>query len=117
MKQENKTQYYLYILECSNGSYYTGITTDPKRRWQEHIEGKGAKYTKAFPPKEMLALWRINESRARAQQLEAKLKALLRSEKEKLVKDPKQLAIYLSTENEPTTDSLWFDQDLLEHCR
>lgn len=81
--------YFLYILECKNGTYYTGITTDPKRRWSAHVAGKAAKYTRAFPPKEMAALWEVGKSRAIAQQLEAKIKSLPRSEKINLISEPK----------------------------
>ena len=80
--------YFLYILECKNGAYYTGITTDPKRRWSEHVTGKAAKYTRAFPPKEMAALWEVGKSRSMAQQLEAKIKTLSRKEKTKLITEP-----------------------------
>jgi putative endonuclease len=38
--------YYVYILECGDGSLYTGMTTDVKRRFHEHKIGRGAKFTK-----------------------------------------------------------------------
>ncbi|QPW58728.1 GIY-YIG nuclease family protein [Clostridium botulinum] len=41
---------YVYILECSDGTLYTGWTTDIGRRVKEHNNGKGAKYTKARRP-------------------------------------------------------------------
>ena len=41
---------YVYILECSDGSYYTGSTTDLERRLQQHEAGEGAKYTKQRLP-------------------------------------------------------------------
>lgn len=41
---------YLYILECSNGTYYTGSTIDLEKRISEHQEGIGANYTKKFTP-------------------------------------------------------------------
>lgn len=80
--------YFLYILECKNGSYYTGITTDPERRWTEHVAGKAAKYTRAFPPQKVVVLWEVGESRALAQQLEARIKSLPRPEKIRLISDP-----------------------------
>lgn len=83
--------YYLYILKCQNCTYYTGITTDPKRRWSEHVSGKAAKYTRAFPSKEMAALWKVGKSRSIAQQLEAKIKSLPRSEKMRLISDPETI--------------------------
>lgn len=39
--------YYVYILECDDGSLYTGITTDLKRRLKEHKSGSGARYTRS----------------------------------------------------------------------
>jgi len=46
--------WYLYITQNKNGSYYTGITDNPKRRLQEHQRGKGGHYTKYNPPIEIL---------------------------------------------------------------
>lgn len=37
--------YYLYILECDDGSLYTGITNDLERRFKQHMEGRGGHYT------------------------------------------------------------------------
>ncbi len=50
--------WYVYLLKCADGSYYTGITTDPKRRLQEHNENdkKAAKYTRARRPVNMVYL-------------------------------------------------------------
>ena len=43
--------HWVYIVECSDGTYYTGYTTDVKRRLKEHNESpKGAKYTRARRP-------------------------------------------------------------------
>ena len=38
--------YYLYMLRCENGSIYTGTAKDYLKRYEEHLNGKGAKYTK-----------------------------------------------------------------------
>jgi putative endonuclease len=46
--------WFLYLLECSGGSYYAGITTDVQARFQAHATGKGARYTRAHPPLRML---------------------------------------------------------------
>ena len=48
------TEYHLYILECADGSLYTGITTDISRRFKEHQEGKGGHYTRAKKAKRIL---------------------------------------------------------------
>ena len=39
--------YFVYMLECEDGSLYTGITTDPKRRLSEHQSGRGGHFTRA----------------------------------------------------------------------
>ena len=46
----NAPTYFLYILECADGSLYTGITTDVARRFEEHKTGKGAHYTRSHKP-------------------------------------------------------------------
>ncbi|MFL6658053.1 MAG: GIY-YIG nuclease family protein [Massilia sp.] len=46
--------WWLYLLECEGGSIYTGITTDVAARYAKHVDGKGAKYTRAFPPLRIL---------------------------------------------------------------
>ena len=45
---------YMYVLECSDGSLYTGYTTDVKKRVDTHNAGKGAKYTRARLPVKLL---------------------------------------------------------------
>lgn len=45
---------YLYILECSNGTYYTGSTVDLDKRIAEHQSGKGANYTRKYSPVELV---------------------------------------------------------------
>ncbi len=46
--------YFLYLLLCKDGSIYTGITTDVKRRFEEHEVGKGGRYTRAKKAKKIL---------------------------------------------------------------
>ena len=43
-------KWYLYILECGDGTLYTGITDDVQRRFKAHSQGKGAKYTRGRGP-------------------------------------------------------------------
>ena len=45
---------YVYILECIDGSFYTGWTNDIVKRFAAHQEGKGAKYTKSHYPMRMV---------------------------------------------------------------
>ncbi|CAG2158431.1 hypothetical protein LMG31506_06369 [Cupriavidus yeoncheonensis] len=50
----DERQWYLYLLECTGGSIYTGITTDVQRRFAQHQAGKGAKYTRSRKPLRIL---------------------------------------------------------------
>lgn len=47
---------YLYILECSNGTYFTGSTIDLQKAMQAHFSGKGGNHTKKYPPKALMYL-------------------------------------------------------------
>ena len=42
--------YYLYMLECEDGSYYIGTTNDIAKRFAKHLNGKGASYTRSHKP-------------------------------------------------------------------
>ncbi len=42
----NVTRYFCYMVRCGNGAFYTGWTTDPRRRVAEHNAGRGARYTR-----------------------------------------------------------------------
>ncbi len=76
--------YYCYILECSDGTYYTGWSTDPERRCQQHNRGRGAKYTRSRLPVR-LAYVEKTPDRASAMRREAQIKKMSRLEKGKLV--------------------------------
>ena len=80
------SNWYLYIVECSDGSLYTGITTDTDRRVKEHNNSKrGAKYTRSRRP---VTLVMVEEhcSRALAASREARVKSLTRKQKLELIK-------------------------------
>jgi putative endonuclease len=78
--------YYLYILKCADGTLYTGITTDLKRRLLEHNSSKlGAKYTAARRPVELVYSRRF-KNRSNASKEEAKVKSLNRNDKLLLLK-------------------------------
>ncbi len=80
-----KMSYVVYILECSDGTFYTGITTDMTRRLAEHNESKvGAKYTKARRPV-TLVYEECSTSRSTAQKREYVLRTLSHEEKRALI--------------------------------
>ena len=43
--------WFVYLVECVDGSLYAGIATDVDRRYAEHVAGKGARYTRSHPPR------------------------------------------------------------------
>ena len=47
--------WFVYLVQCRDGSIYTGIATDVDRRYAQHLAGKGARYTRANPPVQLLA--------------------------------------------------------------
>lgn len=84
--------YYLYILECSNGTLYTGYTTDIERRYREHQIGTiKCKYTRSFPPKKLIVYWQINTTLSLILKIEYFIKNLTRTEKNLLIAQPDKL--------------------------
>ena len=75
----------MYVVRCSDGSYYTGYTTDVERRVDEHNAGEGAKYTRGRTPVTLVHAERY-DSRSVALRREHEIKALRREEKEALVR-------------------------------
>jgi putative endonuclease len=80
----NKTAFYCYILECADGSYYTGWTTDPERRVKEHNSGRGARYTRARRPVRMVYLEELPD-RSAAMKRELAIKRLPQKRKKELI--------------------------------
>jgi putative endonuclease len=67
--------WFVYILECRDGSLYTGIAIDVARRYAMHVAGKGARYTRAHPPARVLATF-PHPDRAAASRAEYAIKQL-----------------------------------------
>jgi putative endonuclease len=76
--------YYCYILECADGSYYIGWSTDPERRLKQHNAGRGARYTRSRRPA-ALVYTEEHPNRAAAMQREFALKRLNRARKRALI--------------------------------
>lgn len=77
--------YYVYMVECADGSFYTGITTDLNRRILEHnYSFKSAKYTRSRRPVKLVYSKLIGD-RSDASKEENRIKKLTRSAKEKLI--------------------------------
>lgn len=72
--------WYLYLIECEDGSLYTGITTNVERRYAEHAAGKGARYTRMKKPVRLVG-FRECGSRSEALKAEIALKRLQKPQK------------------------------------
>ena len=76
---------YVYILECADGTLYTGWTNDLEKRLKSHNDGKGSKYTRARLPVKVVYT-EVYETPTEARSREAKIKCLTRKEKLELIK-------------------------------
>lgn len=76
----------VYVLECADGSLYTGVTTDPERRLAEHNAGRGAKSLRGRLPCRIVHTERCR-TRSRAQVREAEIKSWPRPKKLQLVRE------------------------------
>lgn len=82
---DNK-DWFVYMLECSDTSLYTGITTDLERRINEHNNStRGAKYTKTRRPVHMV-YFELADDRSKASKREREIKKLTRKEKLDLIR-------------------------------
>lgn len=79
----------VYMLECSDGTIYTGITNNLEKRLKAHNNKKGAKYTKTRCPVKLLKSFPV-ESKSAALKLEYKIKQLPRKEKILLCQEEKR---------------------------
>ena len=79
------SSWHVYILECADGTLYTGITTDLERRLSEHNEGRlGARYTRARRPVRLV--YSVSyANRSEASIAEAQIKKLSRRKKQALI--------------------------------
>ena len=75
----------VYMLLCDDNTIYTGITNDLKKRFENHISGKGAKYLRGRKPLEIVYTENF-QNRSMATKREMEIKKLNRSEKETLIK-------------------------------
>jgi putative endonuclease len=78
--------YYVYIIRCKDGSYYTGHAKDVKKRFDMHKKGRGARYTRIHEP-ERLVYVELFESRSEAMRQERKIKKLSHDKKQQLIND------------------------------
>jgi putative endonuclease len=82
--------WFLYLIECSDGSLYTGIATDVDARFEKHLNGTGARYTRSRKPVRVLASFEL-EGRSQASRAEYWVKRLSATEKWSLISGERTL--------------------------
>ena len=85
------TPYYLYLLECEDGTLYAGVALDVEQRFIRHVLGMGAAYTRSHPPRRVLAC-RCYPGKGQALSAEYALKQIRREHKLQFFKPFEQLA-------------------------
>lgn len=80
MPVTRKASWWVYVLECHSGLLYTGIAKDVDARFEAHVNGKGAMFTKLNRPKRILGKARLG-TKSKALRIEYALKQLSRAEK------------------------------------
>ena len=77
--------YYCYIVECADGTFYTGWTVDPERRVATHNKGRGARYTRTRGPVKLVYVEELPDRKS-AMQREIAIKRMKREGKNKLIR-------------------------------
>ena len=105
--------YWLYMLECENGSFYTGYTKNLAIRYYQHKSGKqSARYTRCFKPVKIAQCWRLFDSIGTALQVERFIKKQDRKTKLLWVKNPEDLKSRISKNMEK--ELILFPFDVLQ---
>ncbi len=92
---ESAAGWLVYIIEAADGTLYTGITTDIERRWQQHVDGRGARYLRGRAPRAVVHV-ETGYDRSSAARREAAIKKLSRVQK---------LALIAGAKNKPPATS------------
>jgi len=80
-----RVTWFVYLIECVDGSIYTGIAIDVAARFEAHAKGKGARYTRSHPPQRVIATFELADKSAalkaeyRIRRMSASQKRALRS--------------------------------------
>lgn len=82
--------HFVYMLRCKGDRIYTGYATDVEARYQKHLAGKAAHFTRAFPPLELLGAIEVSD-KSTGLRLEAAIKDLTRADKDQLVQELRAL--------------------------
>ena len=81
------------MIECDNGAYYTGYTSNLARRFRQHLDGTaGVKYTRSYRPVRLAACWRLFDTVGTALKVESAIKRGGTALKHRILDDPDALA-------------------------
>jgi len=81
-----RNSYFVYILLCNDGSYYTGYSNNPANRFLSHMKGHGARYTRMHKPRRIIYLQEL-ATRSEAMKREQQIKTLTHAEKSHLAEE------------------------------
>ncbi|KAA1010513.1 GIY-YIG nuclease family protein [Paraburkholderia panacisoli] len=95
--------WFLYLLECSDGSVYTGIAVDVQARFDKHVSGAGARYTRSRKPVRVLASFELAD-RSSASRAEYWVKRLPAVDKRALAAGLRELESVLPVDEPPAVD-------------
>lgn len=84
--------WHVYLIECRDGSIYTGIALDVAARYAAHVAGKGARYTRSRPPQRLLASYAM-EDKSSALREELRIKRMTAAQKRTYVLQSAALAM------------------------
>lgn len=84
-KGYNYSMYFVYIIECEDGSFYTGSSPDPEERFKKHKVGTGSRYTRMHKPVRLVYREQV-KNKSQALKREIQIKGWNRIKKESLVK-------------------------------
>lgn len=86
VQTQGENTWYVYLIECRDGSIYTGIAVNVAARFAAHLGGKGARYTRAHPPERILATVAYPD-RSSASKAEYRIKQLKPAEKRRFAEE------------------------------
>jgi len=107
--------FWLYLLECENGKFYTGYSKNLALRYHQHKNGKqSAKYTRSFKPVRIAQCWRLFDTIGMALKVERFIKAQPRTKKIFWVQNPDELAKAIAKKMNLNLHLLPFDTSVVE---
>ena len=88
-----KAWFWIYMIECDNGAYYTGYTNNLARRFRQHLDGTAnVKYTRSYRPVRLAQCWRLFDTVGTALKVESAIKRGGTATKRRLLDHPDALA-------------------------